>query len=561
MVCKEHFEQTSATSCFNSLCLRWPTMVLLFILLLAAFLRLVKQGQSPPGLNQDEAVEAWNAYCLLKTGKDQVGVSWPIFYMRGLGCNYPTLFVYLLMPFQLIGGMNIFTTRLPAAVGGIFTVWLIYFVGRRLFGEKTGLLAAFFTALNPWHLQQSRWGHEASICPLLGLVPLAMLLWAGIPADNDESHPPKPLRAAIAGAVTAISCYGYLAIRLFVPIFLLLFVLFTLPEWRRSLKSRKGVLAVIMFFVAFALVFGPLVWQHIFYPEGIGRHIQYKQQWFGTESFSAAIKSITDRYAQHFGFDFLFIRGDPCIYQTPPNNGLFHWYMPVIMILGWMILFRDFSSRSARMLFAFVLSYPVGDCFGWELTIHALRSSPGLCSLVLLASVGAVETGMWLWHKSRIIFITAAIAFFAAVVGLNARYFYNFYYKFNRRTEIYLAYNADLVEACRWLKPRLDEFDAVFCTTQGLNMPYIVTLVVMDYDPKRWFKEGFDVTEEGEWDNYTRYGKMYFMYNQSVLSALKKLSRNTRVLFIVRPGELGLKNPIHQIYCPDGTATLWICQP
>jgi len=59
--------------------------ILLLILVLAAFLRLFNLGQSPPGLNQDEAANAWNAHCLLKTGKDQVGASWPIFYMRALG--------------------------------------------------------------------------------------------------------------------------------------------------------------------------------------------------------------------------------------------------------------------------------------------------------------------------------------------------------------------------------------------------------------------------------------------------------------------------------------------
>ena len=126
------------------------SIILLFvILLLAAVLRFVNLEQSPPGLNQDEAISAWPAYCLLKTGKDNVGQSWPIYYMRGLGGNNPTLFTYLTIPFQAIGGLNIYTTRLPAAFGGVFTVWLIYWVAKKLFDTETGLAAAALLAMTP----------------------------------------------------------------------------------------------------------------------------------------------------------------------------------------------------------------------------------------------------------------------------------------------------------------------------------------------------------------------------------------------------------------------------
>jgi 4-amino-4-deoxy-L-arabinose transferase-like glycosyltransferase len=136
--------------------------LLICITLLGAGLRLYNLRQSPPGFNQDEAANAWNAWCLLKTGKDQHGVSWPIFYTKSLGGNSSTLFIYAIIPFQAIGGLNIVTTRLPGAVGGIITILLIYYVGRRLFNEATGLWAALLLTLNPWHLQQSRWADSLS---------------------------------------------------------------------------------------------------------------------------------------------------------------------------------------------------------------------------------------------------------------------------------------------------------------------------------------------------------------------------------------------------------------
>jgi hypothetical protein len=57
-------------------------VILGFILFTAAVMRLYKLDKiAPPGLNQDEAANAWSAYCILKTGKEYFGESWPLFYV------------------------------------------------------------------------------------------------------------------------------------------------------------------------------------------------------------------------------------------------------------------------------------------------------------------------------------------------------------------------------------------------------------------------------------------------------------------------------------------------
>src|SRR5262245_23002702 len=72
-------------------------LALAIIIFSAALLRFVSTGLSPPGLNQDEACNAWNAWCLLHTGADAFGARWPIFYFHGLGDNRPALDLYVLM--------------------------------------------------------------------------------------------------------------------------------------------------------------------------------------------------------------------------------------------------------------------------------------------------------------------------------------------------------------------------------------------------------------------------------------------------------------------------------
>jgi 4-amino-4-deoxy-L-arabinose transferase-like glycosyltransferase len=100
---------------------------LLAILAGAAALRFAGLDSAPPGINQDEALSAWNAWCLAKTGHALSGEPWPIFHCRNIG-DYPTmLFFYLLIPFQWLFGLSVWSTRLPAALAGVpgAPVWTV----------------------------------------------------------------------------------------------------------------------------------------------------------------------------------------------------------------------------------------------------------------------------------------------------------------------------------------------------------------------------------------------------------------------------------------------------
>lgn len=563
-----HSKQVESISALNSDKVHYwsrPALILLLIIIVSALLRLVNLGQSPPGLNQDEATNAWNAYCLLETGKDQAGISWPIFYTRGLGHNRSTLYIYTLIPFQAVGGMNVSTTRLPAAIGGIFTVLLIYFVGKRLFDWKTALLAAGLLALNPWHIQQSRWGHDASLSSLLGLAPLAMILWAGMPLGKDETLTPRVLPAVLAGIVTGIVCYGYHSVRLFVPVFLLAIVLVSFTEWRNVLKSHKGILAIAAFILAFSLTFGPLSWQHIFHSENIALHAQDQERIFtDSDSFLVILKNLSLQYANHFGLDFLFLRGDHFAIQSPPRCGQFHWYMLPLMVIGLITLLSKFkSSLPARILLVFVIVYPIGDCFFKTSGSHAMRSLPGLCGLILLGSVGGIAFMEFMWKRNLRMAVSVIVVFVISVIVLNIRYLNYFYRQYNRQPEIYHAFQTDFVKACEWLRPRIEDVDAVFCTTKGLNMPYVVSLVALEYEPEKWFSQPRDFFTTMGYNHYTNYGKMYFMYKPALKHSLQKLQQNTRrerVLFMIRPNQLNLGKPLYKIDAPDGRTCLWICE-
>ncbi|HEY8848400.1 MAG TPA: hypothetical protein VIO12_03855, partial [Thermoanaerobaculia bacterium] len=101
---------------------RWTAYGLLGITLItAAALRLTQLERAPAGLDVDEAANAWNAWCLAQTGRDQHGKSWPITDSAGFGQGTTTLYLYVLLPFYRAFGLTTTTTRLPAAIGGVLT--------------------------------------------------------------------------------------------------------------------------------------------------------------------------------------------------------------------------------------------------------------------------------------------------------------------------------------------------------------------------------------------------------------------------------------------------------
>jgi hypothetical protein len=527
---------------------------------------------SPPGLNVDEAANGWNAYCLLKTGMDQHGVRWPIFDSEGFGQGMSTLYLYILIPFQAIGGLNVVTTRLPGAVGGVLSVLLIYYVGKRMFDRWTGLLAAAFLAVNPWHLQQSRWGHMATIFPLLVLAPLAAMLWANLPFEDNQDHPPSVIRASLAGAIMGICCYGYYAARLWLPIFFITFVVINWRAWWNQLKTRRGIFAIGTLVLFVGLTFGPLLWKTMFDPL-VKRRAEVTWVWNPSDSLAEKAGKALARYPGHFGTDFLFVRGDPDISYSPPKGyGLFHWYMLPLMVLGLLfIISRVKFSLSARVMLTWVAIYPAADLFNEHPTMHALRSLPGVCALTLLAAVGVVYAAHWLWPRQRqITILIGAVLAFVVLLG-QIEFLHTFFGEFNTEPEKYFVGHSDLLEACKWLKPRLSEVDAVFVTPTGMSHPYMYTLVGLQYDPQQWFHDQREMMNGplpgGAYRNEQiglRYGKMHFMFldsGQKALDALSWNQRPDRVILIVRPGESTLENqiePSYRILDPQGHPSLLI---
>jgi 4-amino-4-deoxy-L-arabinose transferase-like glycosyltransferase len=88
----------------------------------------------------------------------------------------PLLSYWAIIPFSMKSGLTEAAARVPSALAGIGTVLLLYLLGRRLFGAKTGLIAAGLLTTMAMFLF---WARTAS-AELLNLGAIWLVLWVFI---------------------------------------------------------------------------------------------------------------------------------------------------------------------------------------------------------------------------------------------------------------------------------------------------------------------------------------------------------------------------------------------
>ena len=100
------------------------------IVLFSLLIRVVGLEKSPATIGFDEAALGYNAYSLLKTGKDEYGYSWPL-SLRSFNDYKPALYSYLSMPFIAVMGLTQASTRMVSALAGTISVIIMYFLIKR----------------------------------------------------------------------------------------------------------------------------------------------------------------------------------------------------------------------------------------------------------------------------------------------------------------------------------------------------------------------------------------------------------------------------------------------
>ncbi len=306
------------------------------ILIGALLLRVLFLGTIPNGFFTDEASNAYDAYSILHTLRDQYGEFLP-WYFKSANDYREGLYMYLMVPFIKVFGLNPFGARITSAVIGTLTVLIVYHLAKEIFNERIGLLSALFLAILPWHIHFSRVTFRAILVPCLFC--LALLFFV--------KSLKRPQWLILSSFLFSINIYTYNSARVFVPLFLLgLAIIY----WEHLWKNRYYTLLA---FLAFFVIFIPQIFYQLS-PEGMARA--------NTVGIQTDFNKILSDYFSYFNPKFLFFEGDPIPrHKIDKMAGLYEFQIPLLLI-GFLGLMRE-KNYYKWILFLWLVLYPIPAAF------------------------------------------------------------------------------------------------------------------------------------------------------------------------------------------------------
>lgn len=492
-------------------------ILLIGILVLAAFLRLYSISHVPPSPSLDEVSIGWNAYSILHTGADEYGNRLPIL-LRAYDDWRPALYVYCTIPFIALLGLTSVAVRLPSVLLSILVVYVTYLIGK-LVGKKyfsyepLGLIASLLVAISPWHIYISRLGHEANIGLALVVCAVYFLLQFVL------LHK-KP--ALLASALLfGLSAHGYQSEKIVSPLLILCAsYLYRKEFWKERAYALTAV--ILCFLVALPAIRASIS------PEGLSRYQ-------GTTAFSADAPAIVDatkqyskalkngdiigrvlhskyltyahvfgeNYLSHFSFAWLFTGSIREAHKVPDMGLLYLWELPFLLFGIWALFAKKTPKQVRWLLISWVLVSPLPAAITTQ-SPHAMRIYTVIPGLQLIEAVGI----WWMvsklgndWSKAFTSIMTIAV-----LCGLVV--FWNGYFiRFPKEQSDSFQYA--MAAAVSYAERHSSSYDSIQFGNQGnLYQSYMFYLFYTAYDPAIYQSHGG--TKSGGYNEAHSIGKAVF---------------------------------------------------
>ncbi len=492
--------------------------LLLGIIILATILRLYKLASVPPSLYWDEASLGYNAYSILKTGSDEHGKFLPLTNFAAFGDYKPPGYIYATVPAIAVFGLSEFAIRFPSAFFGILTVLLTYLLAKKLFEkENIALLAAFFLAISPWHLQFSRGAFEAN----LGLFFSTLGIYLFVKFARGNKYWIFPSLLSFLAAM-----YTFTGQRLFVPFILtVLCVQFRNAVFKNLKVVVAGLfIAAILFWPLFKFATGTIEGRLRFNEVSIFNDLQPADEstrlrtkdnfaWWANIIHNRRLEyahTYLTHYFDAFNPTFLFIKGDVNPRLSVQEVGELYLIDLPLILSGLYFLFAK-KSKYRFLIIAWLLISPLGPSTARE-TPHALRMIHILPTFQLIAAFGFFSL------YERIKFRKAFTASVFLVLALSFIYYLDMYYvhwPINYSTQWQYGYK-QAVQKTNSLYASADNI----VVTKSLGRPYIYFLLYAKYDPRKFWQEGQVVRDKFFFLDVNGFGKYHFVddVNQAKVS-------------------------------------------
>ncbi|MGB6838876.1 MAG: glycosyltransferase family 39 protein [Microgenomates group bacterium] len=509
-------------------------IILISILVLAAFLRLYNLGNFP-AMNADEAAIGYNAYSLLLTGKDEHGNSWPV-HFQSFNDYKPGLYFYVVCPFVRLLGLNVWAVRLPSALFGVFTVLLVYLLVKELFKDEVfALTSSFFLSISPWHIHFSRGGWEVNTATFL----ITLGLWLFIKSVK------KPKFLILSSLFFVLSLYTYHASRIIVPLLVIGLMLIYRKKVLRNIKSvvAAGLVGLVLLLPLIKDFTGSAVTSRV---AGVGlfadpgpldRINELRGEHSNFQSLPTRIlhnkavsysMAFVENWSKHYSGEFLFLSGDEIQRNRVPETGQMYLFDIIFVLAGFVYIAKKPKRWSPILLWLIIAPFAAALTFQ---SPHALRAQNMTIPLVVISAYGLISLSKWL-HKivPKKLLLDSIFLLFVLIIS----------WQFARYMDMYWGHMASkypfssqygVKELVSYVEERQSDYEKIF-VTNDYDQPYILFLFYLEYPPAK-FQSNHSLTERDifHFSTVDHFDKYYFIdinYNELITNNPNSLIIGTK---------------------------------
>lgn len=565
---------------FNRLGIGRSNLTFFVIVILAVFLRFYNLSNVPPSASLDEASIGYNAYSIIKTGRDEYGTYLPVL-LRAYDDWRPALYVYLVIPFVKLLGLNVLAIRLPSVVLSVATVIAVYFLVKELFPKANkfslpfwriqfsiGEIATLLLAISPWHIYISRLGHEANAG--LAFVVFGILFFFKAIHYNTVQYYSKRINLFLILSVFffALSFISYQAEKIFIPILGAgVFFIFRDKILKRKKELLLGILVSSVFLIPFLKeTFSPNslirfsatnifdASQDRFWKEAIllGRAVENRDilgQVIHNRRI-VAVRLLVEGYISHLNPKWLFTNSSSESFKAP-NIGLLNlWESPLIVMGIFVLIFSKLvDPKNKKLIFLWFFLAPLPAAIATQAP-HAMRSYNFLPTWQIFAALGLTYMFFKL-QKLKVLLLLFSFALFV-IVSL-ADIYKNYFIVFPKEQSSSFQYA--LSQTIPYVLSQQEKYEKiVFSNQDNLYQSYMLFLFHSRYDPWLYRQQGG--TKSGGFAETHKFDKFEF---RPIEWNKEKKSKN--ILYIGNPTDFGEEKAIFNGYYLDkkiGTKVVYI---
>jgi hypothetical protein len=497
--------------------------ILFLIILISFIVRSISINNLPPSLNWDEVSHGYNAYSILKAGKDEWGIKSP-FIFRAFGDYKLPVYIYLTILPVIFFGLNPLSVRFISIIAGSLLPLIIYLIVNKILQKKSilPLLAASIITFSPGFIFLSRVALEANLFLTLFCISLYLILIK---------------KYGLSTFFYALCLLTYNSSRVLLPFYIIL-IIYTL------IKNKFKFYNKFFIFLPFILVVSITIFQ------SLNSSGQARYKWVSLLD-SGSINKINElrqtyprlivnkvtyfsytafnNYLSHFNPKYIFIKGASNYQFNIPDYYLISPLFYIFFILGLIKSIKNIKKYEIKLLLYWLFVSPIPSSITRDAP-HVLRSITLLPVVVIMIILG------FDYLNSK--YLKYSVVYIICVLTIGQ---YIFWPKYSQYAKKYSsAWQYGYKEIVSILKENYSKYDYIYITKK-YGEPHEFILFYWPWDPQKYHQD-----QNKNWDYHANwywvngFDKFTFINDWEVLE--KTTNPISKTLLITSPGNYNQSN-------------------